>query len=76
MEGKSSQRRDSPLRISVSSTLEVGPLDGSRYVVITETGAGVSLVSVRMLSPDVKCLLCSEGDRRITGVAQQENAIL
>ena len=46
-------------------------LDGSRCIVIIDTGADVSLVSARILRPGVKYLPCSERARRITGFAQQ-----
>ena len=46
-------------------------LDGSRRIVIVDTGVDVSLVSARMLRPGVKYLPWSERDGRIAGVAQQ-----
>ena len=57
-------------------TRAVASLDGSRCVVIVDTGADVSLVSARALRPGVKYLPWSERDGRITGVAQQGVAIL
>ena len=57
-------------------TRAVALLDGSRCVVIVDTGVAVSLVSARVLRPDARYLLWSERDGRITGVAQQGVAIL
>ena len=57
-------------------TRAVASLDGSRCVVIVDTGADVSLVSARALRPGVKYLPWSDRDGRITGVAQQGVAIL
>ena len=57
-------------------TRTVASLDGSRCVVIVDTGADVSLVSVRALRPGVKYLSWSERGGRITGVAQQGVTIL
>ena len=50
--------------------------DGSRCVVVVDTGADVSLVSARILRPGARHLPSSERDGRITGVAQQGVAIL
>ena len=57
-------------------TRAVALLDGSRCVVIVDTGADVSLVSARVLRPDARYLPWSERHGRITAVAQQGVAIL
>ena len=60
-----------------SHTRAVVSLDGSRCIVIIDTGADVSfLVSACMLRPGVKYLPWSERDGRITGVARQGIAAL
>ena len=51
-------------------------LDGSRCIVIVDTGAEASLASARMLRPGVKYLPWSERDGLATGVAQQGIAAL
>ena len=56
-------------------TRAVASLDGSRCIVIIDTGADVSLVSARMFRPGIKYLPWSERDGRITGVAQQLLAV-
>ena len=59
-----------------AQTRAMASLDGSRCVVIVDTGAHVSLVSARALRPGVKYLPWSERDVRTTGVAQQGVTIL
>ena len=59
-----------------TQTRAAASLDGSRCMVIIDTGADVSLVFVRQLRPGVKYLPWCEHDGRITGVAQQGIAIL
>ena len=57
-------------------TRAVASLEGSRCVVINDTGADVYLVPARMLRLSVKYLPWSERDGPITGVCQQGIAIL
>ena len=68
--------RPPPQNCSPAHTRAVASLDGSRCVVIVDTGADVSLVSARVLRPGVKYLPWSECDGRITGLAQQGVTIL
>ena len=83
------QQRSRPCGKEVDSTPRLPPpdsrpahtravvsLDGSRCIVIIDTGADVSLVSARMSRPGVKYLPWSERDGRIRGVAQQGIGIL
>ena len=83
------QRRSKSWREEVEATPRLPPpdscpahtravvsLDGSRCIVIIDTGADVSLVSARMLRPGVKYVLWSERDGRITGGARQGIAVL
>ena len=62
--------------LRLAHTRAVVSRDGSRCIVIIDTGADVSLVSPRMLRPGTKYLPWSERDGRITGVAQQGIAVL
>ena len=57
-------------------TRAVALLDGSRCIVIIDTGADVPLVSARMLRPGAKYLPWSERDGRITGIGQHGIALL
>ena len=68
--------RLSPPNFRPAHTRAAASLDGSRRIIIIDTGADVSLVSARMLCPGVKYLPWSERDGRITGAAQQGIAIL
>lgn len=65
-----------PLSSRLAHTRAVVSLDGSRCIVIIDTGADVSLVSARMLRPGVKYQPWSERDGGITGIAQQGIAVL
>ena len=68
--------RLTPQNCRPAHTRAVASLDGSRCVVIVDTGADVSLVFARALRPGVKYLPCWKRDCRITGVAQQGVMIL
>ena len=57
-------------------TRAVVSLDGSRCIIIIDTGADVSLAFARTLRPNVKSLPRSECGGRIAGDAQQGIAIL
>ena len=55
---------------------QAASLDGSRCIVIIDTGADGSFVSACALRPGVKYVPWSERDGRITGLAQQGVTIL